>query len=671
MKKICFVLVAMSLLLSCNKTGDPKDDPSAKDATAVRLSTSVLSFDAIGAESQTIKVYADGKWEAEGPEWVNLDPASGNGTVTVTVTVTDNENIDGRVGEVVFGTHLASSTTNKATIQQKGDNKVTIKTGQELVDWLARLNAESLDEAALGADIDMTGVQFVSAEAFSGVLDGKGHAIKNLTATGPLFKVNKGELKNIVIDESCSFEPDSTVFGTIVARNEGIINDCTNKADVVRKISKNASPSNHMRSNLIAGIAGMSTREETISNCKNYGDISIIVTDNGGFTTNGVAGVIALTAGSLSNCENHGDIKLEGGWHVGRACPARLGDDGQPDPDGEITKGEIYTTKVGASVGGVAAYVKGGLTGCLNTGKVTWKENQLERISTSPARMFAGGVAGTYYGNCSDCTNEGEFNVISVSSDGSAVNNGCNHQLAMGGVFGACNNPAADSPSKNRGLDISNCINKGAINLELKNYKGWSWFGGVVGYPNGENGECKGTMSSCSNTGNITVKGTGRFVVGAIAGTSPNMDGCTNKNTITVEGECEEDASVGGLIGMHYAQKQVIKNCSTEFTISSSTAPNLSGLIGCTDDASSHNPVSFSVEDCTVKGSLSTNGGACGMLMGKCFVEGITITIGSSTAPIEVSGSVNGTTLTQASDFGLFWGTGFDSSVHSVNYVVK
>lgn len=669
MKKICFVLISIALLACCKKENG---EPTEPKATLISVSPTTLLFEAISAEPQTVTVYADGSWTTQAPEWVVLNPSNGgSGEVKVEISVNDNTSKDGRIGDVVFGPELTTSVTNRVAVQQKGDNKIRISTGQELADWLKTLTAESLDEATLENDIDMSGVTFESAIAFAGDFNGNGHAIKNLTATRPLFTINKGSIENVVIDATCSFEPDSTVFGTIVARNEGIINDCTNKADVVRKISKNASPANHMRSNLIAGIVGMSTKDETISNCKNYGDISIIVTDNGGFTTNGVAGVIALTAGSIANCENHGEIKLEGGWHVGRACPARLGSDGNPDPDGEITKGEIYTTKVGASIGGVAGYVKGGLTGCLNKGKVTWKENKLEQISTSPARMFAGGVAGTYYGNCSDCTNEGEFNVISVSSDGSAVENGCNHQLAMGGVFGACNNPAADSPSKNRGLDISNCVNKGAINLELNNCHGWSWFGGVVGYPNGENGECKGTMSACSNTGNITVKGTGRFVVGAIAGTSPNMDGCTNNNTITVEGIGEEDASVGGLIGMHYAQKQVIKNCSTEFTISSSDAPNLSGLIGCTDDASSHNPVSFSVEGCTVKGSLSTNGGACGMLMGKCFVDGIAITIGTSTAPIEVSGTVNGTTLTSGSPLSLFWGTGYDESKHTLNYVVK
>ncbi|MCQ2155588.1 MAG: hypothetical protein MJY57_00095 [Bacteroidales bacterium] len=674
MKKICFVLVAMSLLLSCNKTDDPKDDPSAKDATAVRLSTSVLSFDAIGAESQTIKVYADGKWEAEGPEWVNLDPASGNGTVTVTVTVTDNENIDGRVGEVVFGTHLASSTTNKATIQQKGDNKVTIKTGQELVDWLAKLNAESLDEAALGADIDMTGVQFVSAEAFSGVLDGKGHAIKNLTATGPLFKVNKGELKNIVIDESCSFEPDSTVFGTIVARNEGIINDCTNKADVVRKISKNASPSNHMRSNLIAGIAGMSTREETISNCKNYGDISIIVTDNGGFTTNGVAGVIALTAGSLSNCENHGDIKLEGGWHVGRACPARLGTDGNPDPDGEITQGEIYTTKISSSVGGVVGYIVGELSDCLNTGNVSWIENQVEKINTSPARMFAGGVAGSYFGKVTNCTNEGVFTVKAIASDGSEVTSQ-NHQLCVGAVLGAFNNPANDAHSKCKGTEVRNCVNKGKVIMDAYTSKSQIHLGGIVGYPSGPNEIAQGTMYDCSNTGDIEISGKSKFRAGGVAGVPSNMEGCTNKNTITIHGG-HSDSCAGGLLGGHWGVTQLIKNCSSEAAITSEATIDLGGLVGdISNQASDTNKekgnVSATFEGCTVKGSISQTGGIVGMLVGWCAGESVKVTMGSSATPIEVSGSVNGTTLVQSSPFSLFWGTGFESSVHSVNYVVK
>ena len=194
MKKILFVLLSLAVLFSCDKEkgNNGGGNETNTNATVVRLGTQTLTFEAFEAESQTVKVYADGSWTSEAPEWVKLDPASGSGTVTVTVSVSDNESVDGRVGTVIFAPELTSSTTNKLTVQQKGDNKVTIKTGQALAVWLAGLTSESLDEARLAADIDMIGITLVPAEGFAGVLDGGGHSIKNLTATGPLFKINKG-----------------------------------------------------------------------------------------------------------------------------------------------------------------------------------------------------------------------------------------------------------------------------------------------------------------------------------------------------------------------------------------------------------------------------------------------------------------------------------------------
>lgn len=671
MKKLILTLLSLAVVFSCKKDNTPSgqpDQPSGSKATVIRVSAATLSFEALSPESQKVKVFSDGSWTSTAPEWVTLNPNSGSGTVEVTVTVTENEALDGRVGEVVFGPEL-SSTTNKVSIQQKGNNKVIIKDGKALVQWLGSLNAESLDEAKLGADIDMSGITLVSAEAFSGIFDGDGHSIKNLTnAKGPLFKVNKGEIKNIVIDASCSFKPDSVVFGTIVARNEGIINDCINKANITREISNNVA---EMRSNLVAGVVGMSTKaEETISGCKNYGNISLVVTDDGGFTTQGVAGVIALTAGSLSGCENYGDVSLNGGWHTGRACPARIGADGQPDPDGEITSGEIYTTKVSSSVGGVVGYVAGELTNCHNKGNVTWNEYKVEKITTSPARMFAGGVAGNYYGKVTGCTNEGVFTVKALSSDGSEVTSQ-NHQLAMGAVLGGFNNPANDAQSKNKGVDIENCSNKGKVILNASTSKSWIWLGGIVGYVNSDKYIPSGTMKNCSNTGDFEISGPSKYRIGGLCGVSPHMDGCTNKCTFTINGG-NSDSAVGGLIGAHWGVKQKIVNSSTEAVFNSKAAIDLGGLTGditkSADDSNNHSAI---FEGCTVKATITQTGGLAGMLVGWSNADVVKVTMGTSTSPIEVSGTLNGTALTATSPVTTLWCNGYNADLVTMNYVVK
>ncbi|MBQ7269594.1 MAG: BACON domain-containing protein [Bacteroidales bacterium] len=662
MKKVFLALLAVSVFFSCDKEKEGGKTPggSSSPATVVRLSTTTLQFEAIGAQEQTVRVFADGDWTAETPSWITLEPESGSGTVTVTVKVSDNENVDGRTGTVVFAPELSSS-TNKLTVQQKGDNKVTIKTAQALVQWLSSLSSESLDEARLAADIDMAGVALVSAEGFSGTFDGGGYAIKNLRAAGPLFKVNSGTITNVMIDGSCSFEPDSMVFGAVVARNEGIVRDCINKAGITRTLENGS-----RQSNLIAGVVGMSVNKETVlSGCRNYGKVSVIVPGNGSFTSQGVAGVTAYSLTDLDGCENYGEISLEGGYHTGRACPAR----DPADPD-NIETGEFYNKKVASSVGGVAGYMFGAMHNCRNEGKVSWTENKLEGMSTSPARMFTGGVAGCYFGSVTDCTNAGAIVVNAISSDRSDFK-GQNHQHCIGGVLGGVNNPSDDAPSKNRGTAVSGCSNTGTLTITTYASKSWTHIGGVVGWPASDNDNTTpsnwGVMSSCTNSGAITVDGTGLFRCGGIAGATPYMESCTNTGNITING-ANLDAMVGGIAGRHWGYAQTLKNCSSHADIKA-TVPidGISGLIGWVGCKSS-----AVIEGGSVSGSLSAvSGSSLGMIAGGGGKDGGTVTLGSSAAPIEVSGTVNGTAITTSNAETLLFGGSFDKTDHVINYVVQ
>ena len=670
MKKIFFVLLSLAVLFSCDKEKENKGGGGGTNtkATVVRLGAQTLTFEAFEAESQTVKVYADGDWTSEAPEWVKLEPASGSGTVTVTVSVSDNEAVDGRVGTVIFAPELTSSTTNRLTVQQKGDNKVTLKTGAAFAEWLAGLTSESLDEARLAADIDMTGITLVPAEGFAGVLDGGGHSIKNLTATGPLFKVNKGKISNVVIDETCSFEPDTLVFGALVMRNEGVVEACVNKGSVTRRIDPTTS-----KSNLIAGLIGMSVAKDdntvNVINCKNYGNVSILVNDDGKFTSQGVAGIVAYSLDEVSGCENYGEITLSGGYHTNRACPAR-----DPADPTNIETGEFYNKKVSSSVGGVVAYAIGELDKCKNAGKVSWIETKVEDQNTSPARMFAGGVAGCYWGAVTDCSNSGAFEIKVLTSDKSYFS-GQNHQLCAGGVLGAVNNPTDDSPSKNRGVSVTGCSNSGAITAEAYTSKDWIHLGGVVGWPASENDNTNpanwGVMSSCSNSGPITVSGLAQIRVGGIVGVTPYMENCTNTGKITILG-AEEYAEIGGVAAHHWGFAQTIKNCSSHADIeSASTLIDVGGFFGWVGNKSKANQ-SATVEGGSFSGSITAPAGSdVGMLVGGFAANKIQAVIGTSTAPIEVSGSRNGTAITTDNAATLLWGINFDESAQSFNYVIK
>ena len=657
MKKLIIVLLSIAAIVACKeKEGGEQGGGSTAEATVVRVGGSgTLLFEAVGAEPQKVKIYADGSWSASAPSWITLSPSSANGTGEISVSVSDNPEVDGRMTDVEF----TPAASNKLTIQQKGDNKVNIKNGEEFAKWLAGLTVESLDEARLAADIDMSGVEFTPAEGFSGSLDGGGHSIKNLHASSPLFKLNKGTLSGIVIDASCSFEPDTLVFGALTSRNEGVISDCINKADVTRSIAPTSS-----KSNLIAGLIGVSvSKSNSISNCKNYGKISILVSDDGKFTTQGVAGVVAYSLDPLSSCENYGDITLSGGYHTNRAAPLR-----NPEYPDDIEQGEFYNKKVGSAVGGVVAYAIGALDKCKNAGKVSWIETKVEDQNTSPARMFAGGVAGCYYGLVSDCSNSGGLDIKVLTSDKSAFD-GQNHQLCAGGVFGGFNNPSDDSPSKNRGVDVSGCSNSGAISLEAYTTKSSMHLGGVIGWPASENDNTNpanwGTMTSCSNSGAITVSGKANFRTGGIVGATPYMESCSNTGKITING-ADDHSEVGGVAGRHWGYAQTVNNCSSTADIESSAIIDTGLLFGWIGKK-----LSASVEGGKFSGNITAAAGsAAGLLVGGSGSE-LKAIIGTNLSPVEVSGSLNGTALSSENAATLLWGDGFDSTVHSINYVIK
>ena len=89
-----FSLTAIALFIGAGIACTPEEkDPVAK---AVIASSSVLQFEAVGAQAQSITVYADGDWTADSPDWITLSQTSGSGTVEgVTVTAADNKDGSG------------------------------------------------------------------------------------------------------------------------------------------------------------------------------------------------------------------------------------------------------------------------------------------------------------------------------------------------------------------------------------------------------------------------------------------------------------------------------------------------------------------------------------------------------------------------------------------------
>ena len=92
-----------------------------------------------------------------------------------------------------------------------------------------------------------------------------------------------------------------------------------------------------------------------------------------------------------------------------------------------------------------------------------------------------------------------------------------------------------------------------------------------------------------------------------------------------------------------------------------------SARFGCAECAAD-----FSVGVCSSRhGNITAAAGsAAGLLVGGSGSE-LKAIIGTNLSPVEVSGSLNGTALSSENAATLLWGDGFDSTVHSINYVIK
>lgn len=94
------------------------------------LSESSLTFEAIGAESQTLTIASDESWFIDvDADWITVDPMSGTNTVDVTVTVTDNVKngaMDApREGTLTIANNRGCSI--RTVIYQEGDNYLGVE----------------------------------------------------------------------------------------------------------------------------------------------------------------------------------------------------------------------------------------------------------------------------------------------------------------------------------------------------------------------------------------------------------------------------------------------------------------------------------------------------------------------------------------------------------------
>jgi hypothetical protein len=409
--------------------------------------------------------------------------------------------------------------------------------------------------AVIAPDTDNTNQDF-DGVFFTGVFDGAGHEITNLTINtngagndylGLFGGVAGGSFKNIRLENFQITTGASYGIGGLVGLilNGGGVSNC----HVAGIITSEGRPF------AVGGLAGgyYSDYGLDISNCSSkitiiisgdysvevgglvgfhgFGSVSDCCSEGniiGGTYSDRIGGLVGYDYGSISNCYSKcavtgGDYSGELGGLVGEYN----GEDGIIDC---CSAGNVSGGNNSRGVGGLVGW-GGHISGCSSTGNVT--------VGYSSDRI--GGLAGVG-SDTSNCCSTG-----TVSSGDSSTN--------VGGLVGY-----------NGGGDTSNCHSTGDVNSGYDS----EWVGGLMGYTDGR------TISNCYSTGNV-ICGGDSFYLGGLAGWS----GGTYITNCFSTGDVNAGAwslGIGGLVGQ---RSGTIENCySTGAVTGGDFSDYLGGLAG-------------------------------------------------------------------------------------------
>ena len=344
-------------------------------------------------------------------------------------------------------------------------------------------------------DIDLSGAEWVpigdaSDNRFTGVFDGQGYIIRNLTVAGEymyagLFGIasdamikNSGlEGTNIEVTSlhSTAFAPDNTVGGIVGIFYSGSIYNCYNTGVVSTSVPMWRD--NPYGGATAGGIVGFFLGVGTISYCYNTGDISAFAPDFIGCAS-GAGGIVGgfsqSESGSISYCYNFGDISaLSTASYAGGIC-------GPTNTNIVINNcynsGSVYAQNSFAATypvyaGGIVSYAAFQINNCYNTGGITARN-----LSTHPlTAVRAGGIVAQSGASINNCYNKGGVTAYNTSS-------------AFCGAGGIVASTWA-------GVNISNCYNTGDTNATNLSSSAISKTGGIIGEEDAVRFE--GSLSNC------------------------------------------------------------------------------------------------------------------------------------------------------------------------------
>lgn len=526
-----------------------------------------------------------------------------------------------------------------------------IKTAEDVVKFFNDIAKEcsEKDEYYLENDIDLNGAIIPGANSFAGILDGRGHSIKNAAINNSLFENLTGTVKNLVIGSDCSISA-SDYFGTIARNNSGVIDGCRNCAE----INVTAGPVA-----VVGGLVCMNNGQ--IKACENSGKIIL----SSGTHCPVIGGITAFTTQSLTNDINSGNItvNLDGS--------AIMSKDSEP--------ATTINAKVPPSIGGVCGIshfgidVARGFTECRNTADVS-----VSYTTGAYERTRVAGICGTSIaGSLVRCENSGKvsatYNMGASQSTGqqfwaAGITNANIIEFKLKGTYGY---PI-----------ITDCTNSGDISLWSDNSSnGYCYVGGIVSvgdveslntdsgnYPDDQ------LVSGCTNTGMISVDGCCKPRAAGIAAASTHVENCINRGNVTGGKSLVNESQLGGILGFANGKEiHNILNCENYGNISAVGATNnvrLGGLFGQFGGTTDKNSYSGNRINCRVEGSNTCSVGIVGGYFNNTAVK-----VGTDDKPNLVAGTIvkggNTTALTEGNYSGFISGNGTQSKVAVVVKFLK
>lgn len=314
--------------------------------------------------------------------WNKVADLTGDGTYSYAFTKAGTYYIMGvDANAKTSNAHYAPAIT-KVTVEGEVDEGGTfiLRNANEMLLFQNYVNNGHPDaKAVLGADINMTGIQWSGINGFTGTFDGAGHTLTvALTDTG-LFNDLAGTVKNLTVAGTVSSSKEYIGAITSTVKGNTAIENCTNKANVTNTKSNGSG----YAGGIVGGNLNNNDAELSILNCRNYGEI----TSN--YNVGGILGIPnASKINTITKCENHGIVRGNRAGGITSACS-------DTTEIRQCLNNGTVTGNTGA--GGIVA--TGSYTGlieqCVNTGTITSASGE------------AGGIAGYSSSEINSCYNTG------------------------------------------------------------------------------------------------------------------------------------------------------------------------------------------------------------------------------------------------------------------------